>query len=450
MGRRSRGAAGRRDFIAFTQTREAHCRPWTPASLSLGSFFVRPDSCIRPGERPDVVQQVHPERQSATMELPRFVVSGAHSGCNCKLSSIASNETSRSSTKSPAGPPTPCGRLWKCPSARAGSRPICSGCQRRRPGYDRLPPRRFEYVPLWQIAVVFVYALRRVDCPQCGVKVEAVPWAQGKQHLTTSYQWFLAGWARRLSWQEVAAVFHTRWEHVRDAVHHAVVWGLIHRDLSGVQAIGVDEIQWQRGHHYLTLVYQINARCKRLLWIGRERTEHSLRECFRLLGERIRPTLRFACSDLWQPYLNVIAAEAAAAVHVLDRFHIMKQLGEAIDDVRAGEARRLRQDGYQPLLKHSRWCLLKRPENLTQQQTVKLAELLQYNLRSVRAYLHREDFQRFWQYQSPGWAGKFLDEWCARVMRSRLEPLKKVARSLRKHRPLLLNWFRTRARFHPA
>ncbi len=153
--------------------------------------------------------------------------------------------------------------------ARAGSRPICSGCQRRRPGYDRLPPRRFEYVPLWQIAVVFVYALRRVDCPQCGVKVEAVPWAQGKQHLTTSYQWFLAGWARRLSWQEVAAVFHTRWEHVRDAVHHAVVWGLIHRDLSGVQAIGVDEIQWQRGHHYLTLVYQIDARCKRLLWIGR-------------------------------------------------------------------------------------------------------------------------------------------------------------------------------------
>jgi hypothetical protein len=111
---------------------------------------------------------------------------------------------------------------------------------------------------------------------------------------------------------------------------------------------------------------------------------------------------------------------------------------------RAGEARRLKQDGYEPVLKHSRWCLLKRPENLSQQQTVKLAELLRYNLQSVRAYLHREDFQRFWQYQSPAWAGKFLDEWCARVMRSRLEPLKKVARSLRKHRSLLLNWFRAK------
>ena len=75
---------------------------------------------------------------------------------------------------------------------RANGRPVCSGCGRRRPGYDRLAPRRFEYVRLWQIAVVFVYALRRVDCPRCGVVVEQVPWANGKSRLTTSYQWFLA------------------------------------------------------------------------------------------------------------------------------------------------------------------------------------------------------------------------------------------------------------------
>lgn len=328
--------------------------------------------------------------------------------------------------------------------ARANGRPICSGCGKRRPGYDRLPPRRFEFVPLWQIAVVFVYALRRVDCPTCGVVAERVPWSTGKSRLTTTYQWFLAGWARRLSWKEVATVFHTTWEHVRDSVRHAVAWGLVHRDLSGTTAIGVDEIQWRRGHHYLTLVYQIDAGCKRLLWIGRERTEASLRHGLELLGETFCAGLQFVCSDLWQPYLKVLAQQAGSAVHVLDRFHIMKQLGEAIDDVRAGEARRMKQDGYEPVLKHSRWCLLKRPENLTDRQTVKLDELLRYNLQSVRAYLHREDFQRFWQYQSPAWAGRFLDEWCLRVMRSRLEPLKKVARSLRKHRPLLLNWFRAK------
>lgn len=325
---------------------------------------------------------------------------------------------------------------------RSNSRPICSGCGKRRPGYDRLSERRFEFVPLWQIAVVFVYAMRRVDCLTCGVVVEQVPWSTGKSQLTTAYQWFLAGWARRLSWQEVATVFHTSWEHVRDSVRHAVSWGLVHRDLSGVTAVGIDEIQWRRGHHYLTLIYQIDEGCRRLLWIGRERTEASLRQGLDLLGESFCSGLRFVCSDMWQPYLKVLAEQAGAAIHVLDRFHVMKQLGEAIDEVRAAEAKRLQQDGYEPVLKRSRWCLLKRPENLTEQQTVKLSELLRYNLQSVRAYLHREDFQRFWEYQSPFWAGKFLDEWCARVMRSRLPPLKKVARSLRKHRPLLLNWFR--------
>lgn len=325
---------------------------------------------------------------------------------------------------------------------RANGRAVCSGCGQRRPGYDRLPERRFEFVPLWQIAVVFVYAMRRVDCPRCGVVVEQVPWSSGKSRLTKSYQWFLAGWARRLSWQETASAFHTTWEHVRESVWHAVAWGLVHRELSGVEAVGVDEIQWRRGHHYLTLLYQIDEGCRRLLWIGRERTEESLRQGLDLLGETFCSGLRFVCSDLWRPYLNVLAERAGGAIHVLDRFHIMKQLGEAVDEVRAGEARRLKRDGYEPVLKHSRWCLLKRPENLTEKQTVKLAELLKYNLQSVRAYLHREDFQRFWKYQSPAWAGKFLDQWCTRAMRSRLEPLKRVARSLRQHRPLLLNWFR--------
>lgn len=323
---------------------------------------------------------------------------------------------------------------------RSGSRAICSGCGRRRPGYDRLSMRRFQYVPLWQIAVVFVYALRRVDCPTCGVVAERVPWSDGKSQLTTTYQWFLARWAKRLSWKEVAEVFHTTWEHVRDAVR----WGVVHRTLSDVKSLGIDEIQWQQGHHYLTLVYQIDEGCKRLLWIGRERTEESLRAFFRLFSDEAGRTLRFVVSDMWTPYLSVIAECASAAVHVLDRFHIMKQLGKAIDAVRAGEARQMRADGYEPVLKHSRWCLLKRPENLTDRQTVKLSELLRYNLQSVRAYLHREDFQRFWEYQSPGWAGRFLDEWTARVMRSRLGPLKKVARSLRAHRELLLNWFRAK------
>jgi transposase len=324
---------------------------------------------------------------------------------------------------------------------RKGSRPICSKCGRVGPGYDRQKARRYEFVPLWQIAVFLVYAPRRVNCQTCGVTVEQVPWATGKSRLTHSYAWFLANWAKRLSWQEVARVFHTTWQQVEKAVDYAVRWGLVHRDLNDVAAIGVDEIQWQKGHKYLTLVYQIDAGRKRLLWIGKERTAACLRSFFDLLGDEILPTLRYVCSDMWQPYLQVIAQEAKGTIQILDRFHVMAKMNKALDEVRRAEVKRLKQDGYEPILKHSRWCLLKRPENRTDKQTVKLRELLKYNLQSVRAHLQREDFQRFWTYTSPAWAGKFLDEWCKRVMRSKIEPMKEVVETLRSHRELLLNWF---------
>jgi transposase len=326
---------------------------------------------------------------------------------------------------------------------RANGRPVCSGCGKVRPGYDcSATPRRFEFVPWWGLLVYFDYCMRRVNCPQCGVKVERVPWCEGKSSLTTEYQWFLARWAKRMSWKEVSEAFHVSWDKVYAAVKQAVSWGLMHRDLDSIESIGVDEVQWRRGHQYQTVVYQIDAGCKRLLWIGQDRTAKTLLRFFRFLGKPRTARLQFVCSDMWQAYLKVIAKKAPQAVHVLDRFHVMQRIGKAINEVRAAEARQLKQDGYEPHLKGSKWLLIKRPENLTAKQAVKLQELLQYNLKSVRAHLMKEDFQRFWEYWSPAWAGKFMDEWCTRAMRSKLEPMKKVARMLRDKRELVLNWFR--------
>jgi transposase len=324
---------------------------------------------------------------------------------------------------------------------RKNGRPICSGCDQARPGYDRLPERRFEYVPLWGIAVYFIYAMRRVACPDCGVKAERVPWAEGKSSMTTRYKWFLASWAKRMCWRDVASAFHVGWDRVYEAVKYAVSWGLAHRDLEGIEAIGIDEVQWHRGHKYQTVVYQLDAGRKRLLWVGPDRTAKSLLRFFRMLGKPRSSALQFVCSDMWQPYLKVIAKKAGQAVHVLDRFHVMQRMNQAINDVRAAEVKRLMRDGYEPILKGSRWVLLKCPSNLTAKQAAKLKELLQYNLQAVRSHIMREDFQRFWQYSSPTWAGKFLDQWCTRAMRSKIEPMKKVARMLRRKRQLLLNWF---------
>ena len=330
---------------------------------------------------------------------------------------------------------------------RAGTRARCSQCRRPAPGYDTQAVRRFDFVPLWHILVVFLYAMRRVSCPRCGVRVEAIPWATGKHRLTDAYAWFLAGWAKRLAWQEVAAAFPTSWDTVYRAVRMAVDWGRAHRNLTNIEAIGVDELSRRRGQRYLTLVYQIDGHCKRLLWVGRERKAATLEGFFDWFGAARSAALYFVCSDMWKPYLKVVAERAGQAVQVLDRFHIMSHFSQAIDQVRADEARKLAAEGRAPVLKHSRWLLLKRPENLTDGQAERLAELVRHNLRTVRAYLLKEDFQSLWGYVSPYWAGQFLDRWCTRTMRSRLEPMKDVARMVRSHRDLILNWFRARGQF---
>lgn len=330
---------------------------------------------------------------------------------------------------------------------RRNSQAICSCCGRIAPLYDRLQERRFEFIPMWGYRVFLVYLMRRVNCVHCGVKVEQVPWVKGKRELTYTYQQFLAHWAMKLSWKEVAVSFRTSWEKVFQAVEYIVEWGLEQRDLSGVTAIGVDEIAWRKGHNYLTMVYQIDAENTRLLWIGKERTVKTLLRFFRFFGKERSQLLKYVCSDMWKPYIKVIKKKAGQALHILDRFHIVAKLNKAIDEVRAGEHRQMQKDGYEPVLKNSRWCLLKRWANLTEKQEAKLKDLLQYNLKSVRAYLLKEDFNGFWEYVSPAWAEKYLDRWCTRVMRSRIEPMKKVAKTIRNHKPLILNWFKAKKAF---
>jgi transposase len=119
-----------------------------------------------------------------------------------------------------------------------------------------------------------------VACPQDGVVVEAIPWSEGKRPVTKAMMAFLARWARHLSWSQTARMFRTSWRTVYHSVEWFVEWGLAHRTLEGVQAIGVDEIHWRKGQkseNYLTVIYQIDAHCRRLLWVGSRRTEKTLR-----------------------------------------------------------------------------------------------------------------------------------------------------------------------------
>ena len=272
--------------------------------------------------------------------------------------------------------------------------------------------------------------------------MEVMPWAEGKEHMTKTYMIFLSRWAKRLSWKETAEIFSTSWDSVFRAVRYVVEHGLKHRDLDNIEQIGVDELQIFHGQKYLTLVYQIDKGMRRLLWSGPERKVKTLLRFFREFGADRCQQLKYVCSDMWAPYLKVIKKKAPQALNILDRFHIMKKFNEAIDEVRREEVRRLRETGQESILINGRWVILKRMENLTDKQVVRLKELLKTNLLSIKAYLMREDFQRFWTYHMPAWAEKFLEDWANRTMQSNVEPMKRVAKMLRSHKELILNWFK--------
>lgn len=331
---------------------------------------------------------------------------------------------------------------------RKNSQPVCSCCSKPAHVYDSSSrARRFQFVPIWGYQVYLIYFMRRVQCLRCGIKTEALPWAKGKSPMTGYYQLFLAKWAKVLSWKETASAFQTTWDSVYTSVKSAVEYGLKHRKLEGVRAIGVDEWHWGKGHNYVTLVYQIDEGCRRLLFVTEKRTLKSLLKFFCMLGSDLSSQIKYVCSDMWRPYLKVIKKKIPQALHILDRFHIVSNLGKAINEVRAAEARKMREQGYEEVLTHTKYCFLKNPENLTDKQKIKLKDVLQYDLKSVRAYQLKESFQFFWTYNCHRWAGWYLNKWCDKAMRSRLEPMKKFARAMRKHQPLIMNYFKAKKQF---
>jgi transposase len=325
----------------------------------------------------------------------------------------------------------------------------CSRCLQSAPGYDRLPQRSWLFVPLWGMQTFFLFAARRVQCATHGVVVEHVPWSDGKRPVTLAMMCFLSRWARRLSWRETARAFHTSWECVYRSVEWFVQWGLAHRKLDGVESIGVDEIHWgksKRADNFLTVIYQIDRHCRRLLWVGKRRTQATLRRGLGTLGAEVIQGLRFVCSDMWRPYLNVLATHASQALHVLDRFHITSHLNQALDQVRRSESGQLRAAGAAEAerLKNMRWKLLRRGSRVRGRARRELRGLLNTKLVTARAWALKDLFEHFWSYRSLRHAGDFLAYWTWRALRSRIEPMKRVARMLRSHEELILNWFRAK------
>jgi transposase len=208
--------------------------------------------------------------------------------------------------------------------------------------------------------------------------VEAVPWAQLWGRVTTALARAVAELARHLSWQETARHFRLDWKSVASIVRRVVAYGLARRRRRPLHLLGVDEVSRRKGHHYLTVAYDLERRA--LLWVGEDRTEETLTRFFTELGRRRSATVRVVCLDMWQAYLKAVRNHAPNAQVLFDRFHLVQHLNRAVDEVRRSEMRRL-SDTEKVSFKKTRFLLLKNPWNLRTDERERLSTLVRWNTR---------------------------------------------------------------------
>jgi len=314
----------------------------------------------------------------------------------------------------------------------------CNICGRRYHSKDRLEKRTWRHIPIWGIPVLLHYQPRRVKCDTCGVKVEKIPWSYGKSSLSVPLIILLATFAKLLAWDQVAVLFNVSWSTVYNAVKRAVDYGLKRRDLSKVCIIGIDEISRKKGHIYHTNVYDLEL--KSLLWSGEARKADTLTIFFDEMGDEFAENLDGICCDMWDPYIKVVKERASNAKIVFDKFHLIKHLLDAVDKVRKEEARKLEEEGENPL-KNTKYIWLKNPWNLTPKQKQQLGYLHKLNLKISKAYLLKEAFREFWSYDNREEAEQYLKKWFWWATHSRLKPIRDFAWLLRNHKENILSWF---------
>lgn len=322
---------------------------------------------------------------------------------------------------------------------------VCPHCgHKTRWRYDTRPvPSRWRHLDLGTWRLELRATLRRLRCPTHGVVVEAVPFARPGANLSRDLDDLLAWLATRMDKTAVARLCRVSWRTVGRACERVVASQLDPDRLDGLFRVGVDEISWRKHHKYLTLVVDHDR--GKVIWGAKGRDAKTLDAFFDELGPERSAQLSAVSLDLGPAYLKSVQAEGHAprAVVCADPFHLVKLVGEALDEVRRdlwNQLRRLPDQRWAKDFKGSRWALLKNPEDLTEDQAARLDRVRRNRGGIWRAYEMKEQFRAILAGDLDRQeAGVLLDRWCARAQRSRLAPFVKVARTMRERRELLLN-----------
>jgi transposase len=301
--------------------------------------------------------------------------------------------------------------------------------------------KRWRHLDLGSVRCWIECDLRRVWCADCGAQFEAVPWARWRSRYTRDFEDTAAWLAQQMAKTQIAGLLRIAWDSVGRIVERVVADHVDERRLSGLVAIGVDEISYRRGQRYLTTV--VDHRKGAIVWCAAGRNAATLQAFFTLLGER-RHTIRAVSIDMSGGYQSAIRDAVPEAEICFDPFHVIRLAQRAVDQVRRDEwnAHERSHTKAGRWIKGSRWSLLKSPDKQTTEQLALLAEVQHANKPLYRAFLLKEELRVLYQLEDPRLAPAHLDAWLAWASRSRLEPFVKLARTIRRHQAGILNAIR--------
>ena len=276
------------------------------------------------------------------------------------------------------------------------------------------------------------FDVRRVCCRDCGkVKSEELEFLADNPLYTKRFAYFVGRRCRQATIKDVAKELNLHWHTVKELEKQYMAVQLARVGTPGPEVIGIDEISIRRGHTYRIVVSDLLRR--RPIWFGgTDRSEASMLMFYDWLGPKKSHGIRLAVMDMWKPFRNAAAEKAPKAAILFDKFHIMRHLGEALDEVRKSEYARLsgRQRRY---IKGQKYTLLSRRENLSLSGKRALKLLLNANKRLNTAYMLKESFGQLWEYEREPWARKFFDNWRASLKWQRLKSYEAFAEMIDKH-----------------
>jgi transposase len=313
----------------------------------------------------------------------------------------------------------------------------CSACGQVYRGMHDRAFRRWRHLDLAGRRCLIEYEPRRVDCRDCGVRVEALPWARVGARHTRDFEDLVAFCAQQMAKSQVQRLLRIAWDTVGRIVQRVVADHLDERRLAGLVSIGCDELSYRRGQRYPTNVADHHS--GRIVWSSPGRNAETLRQFFDLLGERKR-SIKAVSIDMSGGYEKAVRAALPDAQIAFDPFHVVALAGRAVDDVRRTEwnAKDKSRTPEGKWLKNVRWALRKAPENLTDRQRIALAGVQQTNARLYRAYLLKEQLRALYHLDDPTQAPAHLQAWLAWASRSKLKPFIRLARTLRRYRDGIL------------